>query len=143
MIFIESAKDALVRAMNGANGLNPPLMVDDVTLGSPEVWIQGDTNTRISVTADSEFYTGSDTFYYNRLRIYDFFAGHSIPGVAADYPNVLAAITAFYNKFQLPHDPNELVNSAISPGATTITLQGRSSSLMFVPNLQVILPFSG
>ena len=143
MFYIEAPKDALVRALNANNALVPPLKATEVTFGSPEVWLQGVTNTRILVTSTGNDYSGSDTHYYSRVRIYDHFAGHVIPGKASDYPTVRDAIVAFYNKYQLPYDPDDLVSGAVSPVATTVTLQGRTSSLMFVPNLTVVLPFEG
>lgn len=143
MLYIESPKNALVRAINANNNLNPPLEASKVTLGQPEVWIQGSTNTRIVVTANSDFYSGSDTHYYNRERIYDFFAGHKLPGKASDYATLRDAIVAFYAKYQLPYDPDDIVSYALLPTATTAVLQGRNTSLMFVPNLTITLPFEG
>lgn len=143
MLYIESPKNALVRAINAGNSLSPPLDVTAVTFASPEVWIQGSTNTRILLTASNNDYTGSDTHYYNRVRIYDHFAGHTLPGKAADYPTLRDALVAFYNKYSLPYDPDDIVSYILTPGAPTATLQGRNASLMFVPNLSVALPFAG
>jgi hypothetical protein len=143
MLYIESPKSALVRAINAGNNLSPPLDISRVTFGSPEVWLQGSTNTRISLSVNDNDYTGSDTHYYNRVRIYDHFAGHALPGVASDYATLRDALVAFYDKYHLPYDPNDIVSYTLTPGATTATLQGRTSSLMFVPNLTIILPFSG
>lgn len=143
MLYYEPAKQALVRAINANNSLKPPLHPDDVTFSNPEIWIQGSTNTRITVTVNNTDYSGSDIHYYNRHRIYDFFAGHSIPGNASDYPDTRSAMTAFYNRYKLPFDPTDLVNSTISPGAVAAVIQGRTNSIMFIPNLTVTLPFAG
>lgn len=143
MLYIEAPKDALVRALNSNSAIRPPLKVGEVTFGNPEVWIQGSTNTRILVSANGNDYIGSDTHYYNRVRIYDHFAGHVLPGKAADYATLRDAMVAFYNKYSLPYDPDDIVSYAMSPVATTATLQGRTTSLMFVPNLTIALPFEG
>lgn len=143
MLYFEHPKNALVRAINANNKLNPPLKVASVTFGNPEVWIQGSTNTRVQITAADNDYTGSDTHYYNRVRIYDHFAGHVIPGKASDYATVRDALVAFYNKYHLPYDPDDIVSYTLAAGATSVTLQGRNTSLMFVPNLTIALPFAG
>jgi hypothetical protein len=143
MLYIEAPKDALVRAINANSSMKPPLKVADVTFGNPEVWLQGTTNTRILVTASGNDYTGSDTHYYNRVRIYDHFAGHALPGKAADYPTLRDALVAFYGKYSLPYDPDDIVSYALVPGSVSATLQGRNNSLMFVPNLTIVLPFAG
>lgn len=143
MLYLESPKNALVRAMNANNQLSPPLDVSKVTFGNPEVWIQGSTNSRVLVTTSDANYTGSDTHYFNRVRIYDHFAGHKLPGKAADYSTLKEALIAFYSKYHLPYDPDDIVSYTLTPGAPTATLQGRNTSLMFVPNLTFAIPFAG
>lgn len=144
MLQIETPEAALVRAINLTNRLIRPLALTDIEFGLPETFIQGETNTRILITVvNGHHYTGSDTHYYNRLRIYDYFAGWVLPGNAADYPDVRALMTAMYTRYQLPLDPDDIVNAPILPTATSVVLRARNTSLMFVPNLTVSLPFSG
>lgn len=142
MLLIETPKQALLRAINQNNSLQPPLKVSDVEFDTPEIWIQGNTNTRVRITmVDPRNYHGSDWHYYPRVRIYDYFAGWSVPGSPGDYPDIRSAVVAMYTKYHLPLDPDDIVNGALSPSAQVVTLQGRNTNLMFVPNLTVQLPF--
>ena len=144
MLMIERPERALIRMINGLNQLNPPLTPEEVEFGLPEVYLQGDTNSRVTLTmVDTRNYSGSDVHYYNRVRIADYFAGWQIPGQPGDYPNVKAAVIAMYTRYHLPLDPDDLVNASLSAAATQVTLQPRNDSLMFIPNLSVSLPYSG
>jgi len=143
MLYFESPKNALVRAINANNHLQPPLNPASVTFGQPETWIQGATNTRVQVQAADNDYTGGFTHYYNRVRIYDQFAGHLIPGKATDYKTLREAVAAFYKQYQLPYDVADLIDYALTPTATSVSIQALNSSLMFVPNLSATVPFAG
>lgn len=142
MLFIERPERALIRAINRLNNLNPPILDSDVEWGNPDIWLEGTTNTRVSLTMTNTVdYTGSVTFYYNRVRIHDYFNGWSVPGKASDYTTTREAIVAMYSKYNLPLDPDDIVSRTINPTDTYLVVQGRNSSLMFVPSQSVSLPF--
>lgn len=144
MLVIESPERALIRAINTINRPNPPLLVEDVEFGLPEVFLTGDTNSRVVLTmVNTRNYTGSDTHYYNRLRVADYFVGLVIPGKASDYSDIKEAVSAMYNHYHLPLYPDDIVNRDINPVATQVTIQPRNDSLMFIPSLSTTIQFSG
>lgn len=142
MLFIERPERALVRAINRLNNLSPALRVEDVSWDNPEVWLEGTTNTRVTLTMTNTLdYSGTVTFRYNRIRIYDYFNGWVVPGKASDYTTTREAIIAMYRKYSLPLDPDDIVSRPISPTDKELVVQGRNISLMFVPSQTVSLPF--
>lgn len=142
MLFIERPERALIRAINRLNNLDPALLETDVEWGTPENWIQGTTNTRVRMSmVNTQNYTGSIEFYYNRIRVYDYFNGWTVPGKASDYSTTREAIEAMYTKYSLPLDPDDIVSRTVNPVDTGLIVQGRNTSLMFVPSQTVSLPF--
>lgn len=139
------SRQSLVAEFNRLNRLPQPLSVDDLTFGTPIVFLQGLCNSQIQITGrpTSINYKGTKTLYYNRRRLDDLLFGLKVPGRAVDYPNTRDVAAKLQEIYGLPIDMDDITGVVIIPGALTVSLQPRGDCVGFFPQYQAVLPFMG
>lgn len=138
-------KRDLLRAVNRTRPNRPhDLQLEDVTFGAPELFLQGNCNSRVRITAKdtSVVALGTAVIHYNRQRIDTFLKGVRVPGKSSDYASSQDVIQALADLYGFPLDPNDFVFSAIVPGQTAY-IQPLNTCIGFFQNFTVNLPFMG
>lgn len=123
--------------------IEPVLKLTDVIWGEPEIWIEGDCNTRITITVKESNlnHKGSLTLYYKRHSIADVLHGILIPGEYSDYNGLYDVIDVLNNKVGIPIDRREFFNTPIT--SDLITLRPTVGALAFIPSVSTEIGFSG
>jgi hypothetical protein len=139
------SRQSLAAEFNRLNKLPAPLSADDLTFGTPVVFLQGLCNTQIQITAKSTSinFKGTETVYYNRRRLDELLMGLKVPGKAADYPSTREVAAKMQAVYGVPFDQDDVTGVTVAPGATTVSLQPRGDCVGFFPQYQAILSFMG
>lgn len=135
-------KQSLLIEFNKLNKTKPPVTVDDVFFGVPEVWLQGECNSRIKIVArsNSDNYGGEQTVYFIRRRISQDLMGIKIPGKASDYSRLYDVLAVLRDTMGVPLQDREFADRAIS--GTTVNIATTPSCLAYLPADQITLEYS-
>lgn len=123
--------------------IEPALKLTDVTWGEPEIWIEGDCNTRITITVKESNlnHKGSVTLYYKRQSIVDVLHGILIPGKQSDYNGLYDIIDILNTRVGIPIDRSEFFNTPIN--SDLVTLRPAAGAIAFIPSISTEIGFSG
>lgn len=139
---ISNVKQALLNAYNEANKIQPPVTLADVTWSNPEVWLQGDTNSRVTITAlpGSVNYSGTQTFYFNRRHIADDLKEVKIPGKAGDYTRFFQVLKVLREVLGVPLQDSEFIDRSIA--ASTVKIDTTVACMGFLPAGTITLEYA-
>lgn len=142
-MIITNIKQALLNHFNSDNRVSPPIKLTDVNFLTPEVLIQGDCNTKVTfqATSNSDNWGGTKTIYYNRRRIQDDLQNVKIPGKPGDYKTLYQVLKVLREKLGVPVYDVEFLDKSIS--GSTVTIEVNFSSMAYLPNSIVTLPYVG
>lgn len=136
-----NVRQSILLEFNRLNKPKPPVTVDDVNFAAPEVWIQGECNSRVRVVAKatSNAYGGQQTVYYTRRRLSDELKGIKIPGKSTDYKRLYEVLAVLRDKMGLPLLDSEFVDRGIS--GATVTIETTIASLGYLPSDSITLDY--
>lgn len=137
-----NVKQSLLNAFNKQNKVNPPIRLDDINWTAPEIFLQGQCNTRITMVAkdNSTDFSGAQTLYYKRRWIGDDLKDIKIPGKSSDYTRLYEILSVLRNKMGVPLYENEFLDRAIS--GDTVTIITTTICSAYLPADQIILGYS-
>lgn len=140
-MIVTNVKAALLAAYNKANNIKPAVTLDDINWGVPEVWLQGQCNSRILLTAsaNSANFGGTQTLYYTRRRINEELFGVKIPGKPGDYARLHDVIKVLREKLGVPLYENEINDRAIA--GSTVTIDTTVACLAYLPAGSITLEY--
>lgn len=141
-MLITNVKRALLNQFNIDNNISPPVGLNDVDWLSPEIWLQGDCNTRVGIQGAvlSENYSGGVTLYYNRRSATADLRGVKIPGKASDYTRTYQIYKVLREQLGIPVWESEYLDQPFT--GDTFTLSVTTISMGYLPGLDITLPFA-
>lgn len=142
-MVITNVKQALLTKFNTDNKVKPAISLADVNWTTPEIWIQGQCNSRVNIvaSANSENFGGVQTIYFNRRQIADDLKEVKIPGKSNDYTRLHEVLTVLREQLGVPVMNNEFLDKAIS--GETVTLNTTTSCMAYLPAGVVTLEYAG
>lgn len=140
-MIVTNVKRVLLNAFNIANHITPAVQMDDIDWLTPEVWLQGSCNSRVTIqtSAAATEYNGSETLYFNRRKAEEDLRGVKIPGKATDYTRVYQILTAMREILGIPVQNNEYLDQPFS--GNTFTLNVTTISMAYLPGSSITLEF--
>lgn len=141
-MVITNIKQALLNGFNQQNKVKPPVQLTDVNWSSPEIFLQGQCNSRINIVAKttSDNFEGSRTIYYTRRRISDDLKGIKIPGKSSDYTRFYEVLAVLRTKLGVPVFENEYLDRPIS--GPTVNIATTPVCLAYLPADQITLEYT-
>lgn len=142
MIY-KDLKERLLYQLTISNQLPWHIQVSDVLFHDARFFLDSNTNSIVSITANSSSakFEGTLDIYYNRYSVADYFNGLVIPGKAEDYGRLHVLLEYLEETLGLPLYKEEFTNPTLS--GPTVTLSPYNSSLYYIPLTSVTLPFAG
>lgn len=145
-MFPKVVRQQLIDGINANNDYDNPLTLDDVTWGTPALFLQNLCNTRITATIKptSVHFVPNSTklFYYSRIRLDAYLRGLKVPGTAADYSTTQEVMAALIDAYALPLVATDFALLSV-PAGDTITVQPRSDNMSFLTTIQATLSYRG
>lgn len=141
-MLITNVKRAVLNQFNLSNNIVPQVNVDDVNFLVPEIWLQGECNTRVAVQAatSSVNFAGGVTLNYNRRRADLDLRGVKIPGRATDYTRTYQIYAVLREKLGVPVVDTEYLDQPFN--GTVFNLVITPVSLAYLPGFNITLPFA-
>ncbi len=141
-MVISNVKQALLNAFNEANKISPPVVLTDVAWGNPEVWLQGDTNSRVTITGvpSSENYSGTQTLLFNRRHIAEDLKEFKIPGKPSNYTRLYQVLKVLREVLGVPLQDSEFIDRAIA--GSTVTIDTTVACMGFLPAGTITLEYA-
>lgn len=135
-------KQSLLIEFNRLNKVKPVVAVADINFGTPEVFLQGQCNSRIKLVAktDAENFGGSQTVYYIRRRMSDDLRLIKIPGKSTDYTRLYEVLKVLREKLGVPLYDNEFLDRAIT--GSTLNIATTPSCIAYLPADQITLEYA-
>lgn len=140
-MLVTNVKRALLNQFNQLNNIVPPIQETDVDWLVPEIWLQGDCNTRVGIQGSvlSANYGGAATLYFNRRNASLDLRGVKIPGRATDYTTTFEIYTALREQLGVPVMNSEFLDKPFT--GTSFNLVITPVSMAYLPGLDINLPF--
>lgn len=141
-MLIVNVKQALLTAFNLQNKVKPPVSMNDINWSTPEVFIQGQCNTRIRMVArsSSNSFGGEQTLYYVRRRLSEELRGIKVPGKSSDYARFYDVLAVLRDTMGVPVFDNEFLDRTIT--GPTVTITTTVSSVAYLPADQITLEYA-
>lgn len=142
-MFISDPREKMLTEFNKLHQLEYPLLMPDVRFSQAGVWLQGQCNARVTVTAltTSVNFTGAVVMHYNRYRgdleLRDINLGND-PTVFPDVYSVLAHLRTVYG---LPMLDTDFTNFSIAPTAAEVSLTPKVDAQIWLPPYPIVLKF--
>lgn len=135
-------KQSLLSEFNRLNKVKPILQLGDVNFSVPEIWLQGQCNSRINIVAkaDNVNFGGVQTLYYSRRRLSDDLKGIKIPGKSSDYTRFYEVLRVLRETMGVPLYENEFLDRNIS--GSTVNIATTPSCVGYLPADQITLEYS-
>lgn len=136
-------KDELLMRFNRDNALQPYVTQADVIWTDVEIWLQGECNSRATITANANSFNfkGSHTLYFNRRSIEKDLKGLKIPGKRSNYTGLHGIINVLHDKCGVPLKVEEFLNLSL-PATGPITIQPTTICMAYMPTTSVQLEFA-
>lgn len=143
MLVTTNAKSALLKHFNVSNRIHPNVELSDVTWGPPEIWLQGECNSRIEIraAAASNGFAGTETIYFKRRRIEDDLRGVRIPGKPDDYVRFFDVLKVLREKMGIPLLNDEFLDRNLV--GSTVKIDVTAVSMAYIPGGSVTLTYAG
>lgn len=140
-MIVTNVKQAILIQFNLDNSVLPPIKEEDVNWLVPEIWLQGDCNTRIVMQAStlSDNYGGSVVLYYNRRRVDLDLHGVKIPGRATDYTRNYQIYAALRDQLGVPVHDVEYPDQPFSGDVFNLVVT--PVSMAYLPGFDITLEF--
>ncbi|ABY63040.1 virion structural protein [Pseudomonas phage 201phi2-1] len=135
-------KQSLLTAFNTANKVKPPIQPADVNFSVPEIWLQGQCNSRINIVAraDSNNFGGVQTLYYVRRRLSEDLRGIKVPGKSSSYKRFYDVLKVLRDTLGVPLSDNEFLDRNIS--GPTVTIATTPACLAYLPSDSITLEYT-
>ena len=142
-MLVTNVKRALLSHFNEKNRINPPVKMEDVDFLVPEIWLQGDCNSRVGIRGAvlSTEFGGDRTLYFNRRRIEEDLLGVRIPGKPSDYSRRYQIFKVLREQLGIPLQDSEYLDAAHTGNSFTINVT--TTSMAYMPGSSVTLEFVG
>lgn len=142
-MLVNNVKETLLVKFNKDNAIFPYLTMEDVTWTNIEIWLQGQCNSRVTITAigNSVNFSGSKVLNFNRRDIAVDLKGLKIPGKRKDYTTLYQIITALHDKCGVPLVTSEFINLGL-PASGPITIQPTTTCMAYMPTTSIALEFA-
>lgn len=136
-----NVKQALLNQFNSDNRVQPPIQLEDVNFLTPEIWLQGECNSRVVIqgAASSNDFGGSETIYFYRRRIEQDLLGVKVPGKPSDYTRYFGVLKVLREKLGIPLMESEYLDKAFSGNVFKIDVT--TVSMAYLPGGSITLEF--
>ncbi len=137
-----NVNQSIISSFNQANKVKPALQLDDITFSVPEVWLQGECNSRVTIIAkpNNNNFEGEQTLYFIRRRLSEDLRGIKIPGKAADYTRFYEVLKVLREHLGVPLQESEFLDREIS--GPTLNIVTTPACMAFLPSDQITLEYS-
>jgi hypothetical protein len=142
-MLVTNVKRALLSQFNAQNQINPPVKMEDVDFLVPEIWLQGECNSRVGIRGAllSNEFGGDQTLYFNRRRIEQDLLGVRIPGKPSDYSRRYQVFKVLREQLGVPLMDSEFLDAPHTGNSFTINVT--TTSMAYMPGSSVTLEFMG
>lgn len=140
-MLVTDVKRVLLNQYSVQNRINPPIELKDVDFLVPEIWLQGQCNSRVKIQGSSASvnFGGQQTLYFNRRRIEDDLEGVKVPGKASDYTRLYQVLKVLRERLGVPVQDAEYLDRAIS--GNSVTLTATTTSMAYIPGSTITLSY--
>lgn len=140
-MIVSNVKQALLNQFNLQNRISPPVLLPDVDFLVPEIWLQGECNSRVVIqgsSASNEF-GGQQTLYFKRRRIEDDLRGVKIPGSPSDYTRLYQVFKVLREKMGIPLQDSEFLDRGVA--GPTLKIDVTTVSMAYLPGSSITLEY--
>lgn len=140
-MIVTNVKQALLNQFNLQNRIAPAVFLKDVDFLTPEIWLQGECNSRVVIQAatNNNDFGGQQTLYFNRRRIEDDLREVKVPGKPGDYTRYHQVLNVLRERLGVPVWESEYLDKAQS--GSTFTINVTTVSMAYMPGSSVTLQF--
>lgn len=140
-MIVTNVKRSLLNQFNLANNIVPAVMLEDIDWLSPEIWLQGQCNSRVTIKAsvNSNEFSGQETLFFNRRKVNEDLQHVKIPGKATDYTRTYQILTVLREQLGIPVQNEEYLDRPFS--GSVFTLDVTTISMAYLPGSSVTLEF--
>lgn len=140
-MIVTNVKQALLNHFNVDNRIHPPVQLTDVDFLVPEIWLQGQCNSRVVIqgSAASNEFGGAQTLFFNRRRIEEDLEGVKIPGKPSDYTRFYQVLKVLRDKLGIPVQDAEYLDRAVS--GPTVKIDVTVTSMAYMPGSSITLEY--
>lgn len=141
-MLVVNVKQSLLTEFNRLNKVKPAVQPDDVNFSTPEVWLQGQCNSRVNIVAkaDNESFGGVQTLYFIRRRLSQDLRGIKVPGKSSDYARFYDVLRVLREQMGVPLQESEFLDRAIS--GPTVNIATTPSCMAYLPSDQITLEYT-
>jgi hypothetical protein len=136
-----NVKQSLLNQFNIDNHVSPPIQMTDVDFLTPEIWLQGECNSRVKIqgSASSNDFGGQETIYFIRRRIEADLLDVKVPGKPTDYSRYFDVLRVLREKLGLPLQESEYLDKAFA--GTVFKIDVTTVSMAYLPGGSITLQF--
>lgn len=136
--FANKGEVSLLNMINKQYGMK--LTATDVSFSAGRDFADSTYNSKIDLVAKSSFtHKGTMTFRYNRFNLERAFTGMGLSLPSGNQTTIHERLPAINTAYGIALQPEDIVDATISSTATSLTLEIKSGSRLYVPGTKVTL----